>query len=522
MALASRSLLAALVLIAGCAVPEGDRSKFDPANTMVAPGEGLLAARALISVPGSPLKSGYAILTLRRPDGSRVSIKSKTPGRAQSAVFLEPLPPGRYELHQLGDGQVWAPLKSLPGAFEVAAGRVTDLGALVMVFSSIELRPGMFVSDVGRFVAAQAPASEDTAVLLASLPDGIRQPLLEREPLRPSIAADPHVNGAALAYARARAGIHSRSALVPGEPIAFGRALGQVGVWHPGTEAWYALDTGRTFNVRSVAFARDGGLLAGMEQGVLMAFRGGTWSTLPPPAGNAAISFIDQADSGEYFALAEEQQAIKLLSQEGPGAAWKLERAFAVSSNGTANAALGGGRLVVILRDRSASLPEIHVLDLRTREWTSASPPADGALQVLRDGAMAATISDYMRGRRTFVSTDFGTTWEALQTDKEGSPVFLDSRTVYLLVTEKPAFMQLRTVDTVWIERSRDGGRSWESVGSLVRPVTSGMSHGATGFFALPKPGWFLSSSGTGELQVSEDEGRTWQPLRMLVPRERR
>jgi hypothetical protein len=522
MTLASRSLFAALALLAGCAMTDEQRAQLDPATTEVAPGQGLLAARVLISIRASPLKSGYAILTLSRPDGSRLSIRSKTTGRAEAAVFLEPLPPGRYELHELGDGQVWAPLKSLSGSFEVATGRVTDLGALVVVFSSIARRPGMFVSEVGRFVAAQASAPEDTAALLGSLPEHIRQPLLEREPLRPSIAEDPHVNGAALAYAKARAGIHSRSALVPGEPIAFGRALGQVGVWHPGTEALYALDTGRTLNVRSVAFARDGSLLAGMEEGVLMAFRGGAWRTLPPPSGNAAIAFIGQADSGEYLVLAVGHRAARLLSQEGLDAGWKLEREFPMGHHDAANAALGGGRLVVIVRDRSEGLPAIHVLDLRTREWTSASPPADGALQVLRDGTLAATTREYMRGLRNFASRDFGQTWEALQTDKEGAAVFFDARTVYLLWTEKPAFMQETVATTTWIERSRDGGRSWESVGSLVRPFISGFSLGATGVYALPKPGWFLSSSATGELEVSPDEGSTWQPARVLVPRERR
>jgi len=190
-----------------------------------------------------------------------------------------------------------APLHALAGEFDISADRVTDLGLIVMVFANLERETGFITAKTGRFVTAQEISERDTAAVLSALPPEVRARLRTDDPLRPILQANADLNRRALAIAKAHAGIVSTSALVPGQPIAFGRMLGQILMWDPGTGRWRALDTGRNLNVLSVAFASDGSLLAGLEEGVVLSSRGGEWRELAGPAGNGPVEFVGQARS---------------------------------------------------------------------------------------------------------------------------------------------------------------------------------------------------------------------------------
>jgi hypothetical protein len=482
-----------IALLVGCAA-----APRDPAKTEVAPGHGLLAARIVAHVPH--LRIGL-ILTLRRLDRSgEVTLRSTHLPHARTAVFLEPLPPGRYRLDRVATFKGNAPLSSLPGEFDISANRVTDLGLIVLVFASLEQEPGFFITKTGRYVAVQERNARDTTAMLCALPPEVRARLRADEPLRPELQGNAQLNRRVLAAAKAHAGIVSQSALVPGQPVAFGRMLGQILAWDPGTEEGRAFDTGRSLNVLSVAFASDGSLLAGMEEGVVLWHRGGEWRELARPGGNGPVEFVGQAPSGEYFALVRDPEGFRLLSARDPQSAWSVARSFPVER---AQAWLAAGKLVVIAWPRDLAPAGIHVFDPATRQWSQRDGTIDDRYEVLHDGSIVATSRGY-RALHMRRSGGFGATeWRSTLMDETQNALFTDTTTVYRILL--PQFGAERVQ---MIERSDDGGFTWARVGRVWR-TGSGVW-----LSALPKPRWLLSSSPVGELSVSRDDGASWQPLK--------
>jgi len=489
-------LPALLALAAGCATPR------DPAKTEIPPGNGLLAVRIVAHVPNAPVHSVGLSLTLQRADGSgAVTVRSTNLPFSSSADILEPLPPGRYRLDYLQAYKGKAPLSSLSGEFEVLPDRVTDLGLIVLVFTNLDEKreTGFFVTRLtsGRFVAVQESSAADTASMLLALTPEMRARLHAGDPLRPKLAANEEANRRVLAAARAFAGIVSSSALAPGQPVAYGRALGQILVWDPGTERWRVHDTGRRLNVMSVAFAADGNLLAGLEEGVVLEHREGAWCELARPGGNGPVEFVGQAPGGEYYALVRGPERSTLLSARDPYKGWTLVRSF---EGKRARAWLAAGKLAVIIWPGVNETSAIHVFDPATRQWSGqAAGTADEHQEVLPDGSIVS-----MRGYNRVVrvleirrARGFGTAgWHSNVMDETVSAVFADERTIY----------RTRLPDSGnRIERSDDGGVSWASVGEA-KPRER--------LLALPKSRWLLSSTPVGELSVSSDDGATWERLR--------
>jgi hypothetical protein len=126
----------------GCAMPQAQRAGLDPTNTAVAPGQGLVIARLVTNTTSAPIVLGNAALSVREVNdkglGYGYVLENKAAANATSALFVQSLPPGRYQPISLVSGAggitLTAPLEKLSQAFEVEADRITDLGALVMMF----------------------------------------------------------------------------------------------------------------------------------------------------------------------------------------------------------------------------------------------------------------------------------------------------------------------------------------------------------------------------------------------------
>lgn len=505
-----RALLVAAALLAGCAMPEAQRARLDPSNTQLAQGEGLLAARVVVNISPSPLNLPAASMTVVPANGSATrSLINKAAAGGNTALFLEPLPPGRYRLSGLVSGMgnitIRAPLDKLLADFDVQAGRVTDLGAVVLAFTSAGFASGKY--RVGSLASPQ-----DTDAVLATLPADARERLLGEPPLRAANELDPRGNAGTLAIARALASITVQAGTGQGEPALFGRTLGMVSLWDPKREAWTTLDSGRSFSVRSVALARDGTLLAGMDEGVLAAHKAGLWRTLPAPVPNASVLFVGQGAGGEYYALVESRTEFLVLSAPDPAGPWAelrrlpMQRFLNPGHNSRAQAALAADRLALIYFPGGAASPEMHTMVPATRQWDKTVLAHDGPFDILGDGAVVTTTGTAFN-RALQWSRDWGRTWVRTPLENWAQlPTFVDARTVYMSRLDKiGAFSAANTVMSLM--KSQDGGATWTSMGELPKFSTR--------LYALPKPGWLLLSTQLGQLYSSSNDGKSWAPQQL-------
>jgi len=500
MKLAAWLLSAAAAVLAGCAAPPRD-----PGKAEVAPGQGLLAARVTTQIPDVPMRphdrAGLvgAGLMVQNVDLKREYRMTRTASRETGTVgFLEPLPPGWYRLERVGTQRGTASLQSLPELFEVRADRVTDLGTIVLVFANLEVtqEAGFLSTKVktGRYIAVQAHNPPDTAAALRALTPEMRTRMRADEPLRAVVQPNEKLNRDALAFAKVNAGFVSKSMLAPNQKVAFGRKLGQILTWEPDADRWRVYDTGRTLNVTSVAFAGDGSLLAGMEEGVVLAQRDGAWRELAWTGGSGPVEFVGQAPSGEYFALVGGPEEHKLVSASDPGTARSMVQSFPTTER--ARAWLVAGRIIVIVWPHDLKPASIHVFDPATRQWSQREAPKEDEYEVLNDGAIVATSRRFdgvhMRRLDGFGAAE----WRTNAMDRTISAYFADATTAYRLRFGESGVRE--------IERSADGGFTWTPVGQTAQ---IGLLH------PLPKPQWLLMSSPVGQLMLTQDGGAVWEPL---------
>jgi hypothetical protein len=497
------------VTLAGCAMTQAQRAGLDPAKTVVPPGQGLVIARLVTNTTSAPIVLGNATLSVREVKGDKsygygYVLENKAVPGATSALFFQALPPGHYQPIELVSGAggitLTAPLEKLSKGFEVEADRVTDLGALVMVFESV----GAFA---GKYGMAHLASPDDSAAALKALPQDLSQRLTAQPPLRAGGSADSTANNLALREALSRASITSSSPLIEGKPMLFGRTLGLVSLWDPERQQWMHMHTGRSFAARATAISNDGTLLVGMDQGVMLARSGPEWEVLPPPARNASILFIGQSVHGEYFVVAEDHSAFVVLSSETLAGPWNELQRFAAgrflnpSHNSRAQVALTPSRLAVIFSPGGTSRAVLHTFDLATRQWESTEL-ADTGYAIPADGQLVTSGGTAFNPAMQW-STDWGKSFKRIPLENWSIlPAFRDEQTIYVRRLEKMGLVSANESITM-LSRSRDGGATWEQMGELPKFMTQ--------LYVMPRPGWLLATTMIGDLHVSSDDGRTWK-----------
>ncbi|MGH8618045.1 MAG: WD40/YVTN/BNR-like repeat-containing protein [Burkholderiales bacterium] len=500
------------VFLGGCAMSPAQRQALDPANTVVPDGQGLLVARVVSNLSPSPILFRATQLRVRAiPDGDTRYLSSKAAPTAGGAIFLEALPPGRYQLleltMQVGNGSSSARLDRQVPYFEVQANRVTDLGALVIAFESA----GIFS---GKYRVGFLPSPTDTDSVLQHLPTSLRDRLSAIPPLRVVLAKDPEDNQQILSFARTFSSITSQSELSDGLPVAFGRTLGIVSDWNPGTQAWSHVDTGRSFNVRSVSIEPNGTRLLGLEEGVLLLDDGFSVTAIPPPLTGASILFVGRRRNGEIIAVVEDRNNYVVFSSPGlKPPAWTELKRFPVERmvnpylDTTPQIALARDRLVIFIGVIGWTADTVvHSLDFATGAWES-HPSAVSSIVitkfiVLYDGTIISAGGTAFT-RALFRSTDWGKTWvRKPQENWSMQPIVRDNNVMYMWRLDGLALTESSSVS--WLLKSENGGETWTLMGELPKYMSA--------IHILPKPGWLLLTTRAGSLYISNDDGKTWKP----------
>lgn len=508
--------LVALASSAGCAAQESQLRAIDPSAVSVPPAQGLLALRIVSNnvrgaqntgAAGGPLFFGSARLTLKSvPNGKTYKLDNKAGRSAGYALFLEPLPPGRYQVvemtTQAGLYITGAPLDKQTAPFEIEADRITDLSALALIFAYATGTQGEF--GIAQIVSM---TPDDTTAALQSMNQDELKRLLAKPPLRPGTIVDPMTSMTVLMSGFDNASITAQAPMRDGQKIAFGRALGGISIWDPATQHWSSAGTGRSFPVRAVAFDTDGSLIVGMEAGLLLVQqRDGRYRRVAPPVPNAITLFIGRAATGEYLVVVEDRNTFVVASSPSlMPPAWTelrripIQRFMAPSTDTRLQFGLTREKLVVFsVTGGPGSEYTAHGFDLTTRAWDDVKITTSfGGLPrytVFDGGTFATQNGGSVFNRAISWSDDWGRTWR--NTRMESShffPTFRDKATIYV-------YSRSATGGT--LSKSADGGATWTAMGPL--PA------GFTEMYVLPRPGYLLTASTSGFLYVSADDGKSW------------
>lgn len=492
-------LILFVVLIAGCALNKVQVR--DPAKTVLAEGEGLLIARLITDDSHTPFNSQSVTLRVRSTAARKDYILSNMAVPSTGgALFFGALPAGRYRIMEVVTKSKYrtltAPLEGHVAEFDVEKDRLSDLGTLVMTMEGLLPRGGT------KFRIYQIFSSQDTQAALSHLPQGVQAQVNKQPPLRRKPSADEVL--AMRQFARQYAGITAQSRVVDKENVAFGRTLGIVTLWDPVSGKWTHVDTGRSLRVHSVYAEGSGPQLYGLEDGVLLANDHGRLRTINPP-GKGPVIFIGRRPGGRYIAVVEERESIAVLSSPGlDPAVWsdlgRFPRHLNRSSDKYTDAqiAIARDRLIMVLWDPTdqVGVTTIHTLDFASGRWESfLSDLKSESLpwMYVSDKGTIILYTSTRKGSTLSRSDDWGRRWSSKSSDM--AVAFRNESIMYGWRLGDGISM------SVW--KSEDGGENWQRKGKIDKVLVSKM-------YILPRPGWLLAATVTGDVLISKDDGASW------------
>lgn len=509
--------LCLLALLAGCAVTPEQRASREPQAVNLRANEGIVLLKVASNRNVDTFFAKWQTLQIRdASSGETYTLSDRSPPHAAYSQYVGSVPPGKYTLEKF-DNQahgaivitVRAGLGAQYGRFEVAAGRVTDLGSLVFLRNYYPVDSSTYRVAFTRVAAesAHALAGLDPAIAKAAdqgvlgwLPESANEQrmALDKTKEAPSLFLnDPKLGD-------------DGSLLV-------GEALGHIGK-RAADGRWSWLDTGTINTILALQTFADGSLLAGSEQSQLLRWTPGSgqWQALPLPLQDASIRFLAAHPARGQLLVAQDRRHIIVLataSLDRPQ--WKelyrvpLELFTNPLMDTRMQAFLAGDKLyIAALSAQFTPKADFHVLDLKAGTWSHR--PIDlysGAYGGLPDGSVFSmsgpNISQAFR-----VSHDDGQTWEKRESPNwAGQPVFRDERNGYFVRIEEIAMFDAeKNTNSVW--KTGDAGRSWQKLGAS--PNLSAR------LIPLARPGQLLLVTYNGKLYRSDDDGANWVLERQL------
>jgi hypothetical protein len=492
------------VLLAGCVSVAPDPTKVE-----VPSGYGVLVVRVLANNPFTPLNFSNAALVLQQAQTDKeYLLSSKATAGDSEGLFFGSLPPGRYRLARLvtgkGNARYSAPLNAQTKEFDLTAGRLTDIGALVMTFDSVGQRSGNYHISI---IANEA----DTNFVLKRIPATVLGTLPDPHPLRQDIAIDSADNQRAVAHAKSTSAVTVQSASADGKTVIFGRTLGLVSLWNSETDQWDSFDTGASFNVRSVNILPDGSQLIGCEQGALFLRAGGITKSVASP-GAGAIIFVGQSAKGEYLALVRKNRSATLFGSESLSSPnWHALKKIPYGAVSTVASGMTNNRLTIVVGEMSlAATATVYDIDLDSHEtvsypagFTWLTPPK---FEVSPDGTLVS-VAGIPLNRKLLRSTDNGKSWTSTPlADWVSNVLVRDAQTIYAQRADYGG-MFVGVKETSVLLKSSDAGQSWVEMGELPRFSMN--------IHFLPRAGWLMVNDIAGNTHFSIDDGKTWRSFHM-------
>jgi hypothetical protein len=492
-----------------------------PSSTFQA-NEGLVALR-LIDLGKVPIKR---FTVESEQSGEEYTLQAIRFGQQSGMTYVGRLPAGRYRPKELmgsnpGVNLVRVPLTQWTGAFDIEAGRVTQLGTMIFT-------PGLTVgydtdSRTSRslFLLPLDPTPVPVGPLLAARFPQLAGTASAKAPLGWVAGSTPTLAAVPLDRVRANVNAVGRPMFTEGNTMASGGLLGVIAVHRAGKLVMKpAADTVHT--ITAVLALQDRRWLAGGEEGylALSTNQGQSWKALPAlPADDLVLHLVQRPDGRLLAVTDRDSEALVYESADHP-IAWKeikripsdRERSFMNTELGESAeflpdfAAHSNDRLVVYTRPRTLSS-----LDLRTGLWETQTTPA-----VFHAG-MKVTPDGYVLGfGGLYGSENYGQSWKKLESWVTTSePHFMDRRRGVVLATElsfsgTPSKYRLRTTS--------DGGATWmagEEINApfmATIPSTRRDKHGRLlrPLWGDPSGRWWYTTDGSDRLLISTDGGRNW------------
>lgn len=177
-------------------------------------------------------------------------------------------------------------------------------------------------------------------------------------------------------------------------------------------------------------------------------------------------------------------------------------RALAVHPREPGSLILGNEHGVYLSRDGAGSWRRLDGVPSGQQIWSILVHPADPNL--ILAGACPA---------RLFRSTDGGQSWtEPTARIQQGCPRIIATRLTALCASASDPLVLWAGVEIDGVQRSRDGGHTWQAVG---KGLSSQDIH-ALAFVpaAAGRPARLIATT-NNDVNVSTDDGDTWQPLRL-------
>ena len=501
-----------LAVLAGCATGPG--SSRNPLPETIGPDDGIVVVKLIGLQSLSAFNSKWSQLRVTDPKGTSHGIYDSSPNGASYSLFLSTLPKGQYRFELLestspsASGLAMALLmtdsiREFPqlGGFTVAPGAVTNLGTIVFAFPKDGKGPPLSTAVL-----------DDQAGKAAAL-DGVRSDLQPRLAGRPQGSwdndPDDRSNAAALALIRKHSARLSPMERTRDGRLIAGGPLGQVherrtnGTWE--SRSVGALDT--------ITYARaldDGRIFAGTDNGRYYLWQPAqrSWQRFDLPERDTVVQYFEPLGDAGYVMqlgrlggqMGKTDYLFKARLEEAGGE--KTLHAFdGFSAVGRSPLYFNGEELILYFNHpgitRSA---DVHRINPRTGEkkmdnvryWVKdVYRLPDGSLVQER---MSGLLSVY-----PMFSKDNGRTWQDSEVEAPGVSRFVDERNGYGFKTSAMGWSSV----TLQMNRTQDGGKTWEPTGTPV--VATGQSR------IQPGTGGELVVYSGQQVLSTRDAGNTWR-----------
>ncbi|MEY3201126.1 MAG: hypothetical protein RIR70_676 [Pseudomonadota bacterium] len=497
-------LLALALALGGCATVEYRDTKAKSAN------DGALLVRVLPNVQSSSqyFKNWHALKVARAPQAGEpkeveYSVRAKKDAASRSAVYAGMLPPGQYRFVQFssemcGNGCVssWLNIDEKFSRFEIKPGQITDLGVLVQTGSQDGSQRTALTHDL-------LGESELTPQIVREIfPDLL--PMMSKPRLSwdeasiPAFMGSTHRAAVQLSYGFLDAQDIGDGALL------YGSANGAVGRWKLGG-ARKLFDIGERVSVDSVLVLSESQWMAAGEFSTVRITndRGRTWQSL---SGNLPLGLIVSLNlwRESVFLTLLQGKDVKIYRAPVGSDQWQLLASHTTDVNllFDLQGVLPQSQLYGDVLFTTVPARQLSALDLTSGHVEMRTLPvsannfaisADGVLRCHKPAAFQTHM---------YESNDLGKTWVESNLPRSRLPripAFRDKQhgVVVSLKWGQPPFKFAYT---------SDGGKTWVE--------TTEPPHYFDRLFYSRDGSKAFASTVEGKLWQTEDDGKTWLPIK--------
>jgi hypothetical protein len=427
----------------------------------LAPGNGIVMARIVANRSVGEYFSKWQAMVVRNvATKKRHRLVDRSPRASVQSVFAAGLPPGQYEVLEVGAesvGGAWMWVRE--GAkfdpklftFAVEAKRATNLGSIIYLRPYFPLNTLVF-----RWTFEPDP---ELPTQIAYLFDEAGKAVLSGESLGWS--------GEGVARARLTPDVKHLSMVLAGRvpltdgSMLFGENFGQIAK-RDASGNWTWEETGVFDTIQAATQTPDGTMYAVADNSLLlMRESGGSWRRLDVPLTGALPRYLGVDQVSGLFTVWEQDAGVTVLvASDAKNPTWTTTKTIKPGIQ------FGGGpvrsfvlplanQIVVAVSTAKffSSQYDLHIWDFAKKEWLVKELRAYGPISALPDGTLYSMTGPNIK--QTFkVSSDWGQTWEAGGSMSwSGQPFFRTAQEGYVVRSGNMKSFLWRTLD---------GGKTWQ------------------------------------------------------------